>query len=141
MKYVLDSSVAFKWVVTESDTPKAVKLRDEFRSAVHELISPDVFPMELAHALTRAERQGRIPISDAVIRLIDVLTTCPILIPSLPLLLRATDISSTTRVGVYDCLYVALAEREGCELVTADSRLLNSLQPSFPFLIDLASLP
>jgi len=40
-----------------------------------------------------------------------------------------------------DCLYVALAEREGCELVTADSRLLNSLQPSFPALLDLASLP
>ena len=88
MKYVLDSSVAFKWVVPESDTPKAVKLRDEFRSAVHELISPDVFPTELAHALTgRSARAGSI--SDAVIRLIDVLTTCPILIPSLPLLLRA----------------------------------------------------
>jgi predicted nucleic acid-binding protein len=113
MKYVLDSSVAFKWVVPENDTPKAVKLRDEFRSAVHELISPDVFPTELAHALTRAERQGRIPLADAVTRLIDVLTTCPILFPSLPLLLRATAISSSTRVGVYDCLYVALAEREG----------------------------
>jgi predicted nucleic acid-binding protein len=121
MKYVLDSSVAFKWVVPESDTPKAVKLRDEFRSAVHELISPDVFPPELAHALTRAERQGRIPLADAVIRLIDVRTIGPILIPSLPLLLRATARSSSTRVGVYDCLYVALAEREGCELVTADT--------------------
>ena len=111
MKYVLDSSVAFKWVVPESDTPRAVQLRDEFRAAVHELIAPDVFPPELAHALTRAERQGRI--NDAVTRLIDVLTTSPILIPSLPLLLRAADISSTLRVGVYDCLYVALAEREG----------------------------
>lgn len=141
MKYVLDSSVAFKWVVPESDTPKAVKLRDEFRSGVHELISPDVFPTELAHALTRAEGQGRIPLADAVTRLIDVLTTCPILIPSLPLLLRATGISSSTRVGVYDCLYVALAERESCELVTADTRLLNSLQPWFPFIIDLASMP
>ena len=44
MKYVLDSSVAFKWVVPESDTPRAVQLRDEFRAAVHELIAPDVFP-------------------------------------------------------------------------------------------------
>jgi predicted nucleic acid-binding protein len=61
--------------------------------------------------------------------------------PSLPILLRATDISSRTRVGVYDCLYVALAEREGCVLVTADSRLLRSLQAAFSFLIDLASLP
>ena len=139
MKYVLDSSVAFKWVVPESDTPRAVQLRDEFRAAVHELIAPDVFPPELAHALTRAERQGRI--NDAVTRLIDVLTTSPILIPSLPLLLRAADISSTLRVGVYDCLYVALAEREGCGLVTADTRLLANLKPTFPFIIDLASLP
>src|SRR5271157_2483002 len=100
MKYVLDSSVAFKWVVPEGDTPRAVQLRDEFRAAVHELIAPDVFPPELAHALTRSERQGRI--DDAVTRLIDVLTTSPILIPSLPLLLRAADISSTLRVGVYD---------------------------------------
>ena len=40
MKYVLDSSVAFKWVVPESNTPRAVQLRDEFRAAVHELIAP-----------------------------------------------------------------------------------------------------
>jgi predicted nucleic acid-binding protein len=111
MKYVLDSSVAFKWVVPENDSPRAVRLRDEFRAGVHELIAPDVFPPELAHALTRAERQGRI--NGAVTRLIDVLTTAPILIPSLPLLLRAADVSSTMRVGVYDCIYVALAEREG----------------------------
>ena len=35
MKFDLDSSVAFKWVVPESDTPKAVRLRDEYRAAVH----------------------------------------------------------------------------------------------------------
>jgi predicted nucleic acid-binding protein len=34
----------------------------------------------------------------------------------------------------------ALAEREGCELVTADARLINSLQTSYPFIISLASL-
>jgi predicted nucleic acid-binding protein len=131
--------VAFKWVVPQSDTPRAVQLRDESRAAVHELIAPDVFPPELAHALTRAERHGRI--IDAVTRLIDVLTTAPILIPSLPLLLRAADISSTLRMGVYDCLYVALAEREACELVTADAGLLANLKATFPFIIDLATLP
>jgi predicted nucleic acid-binding protein len=93
----------------------------------------------LAHALTRAERQGRI--NDVLTRLTDVLTTSPVLLPSLPLILRATDISSTSRVRVYDCLYVAPAEREACELVTADTRLLASLKPGFPFIIALASLP
>ena len=38
-------------------------------------------------------------------------------------------------------IYVALAEREGCELVTADARLLSNLKLTFPFIIDLASLP
>jgi predicted nucleic acid-binding protein len=60
MKYVLDSSVAFKWVVSEADTDKALLLRDDYRNGVHELISPDIFPVELIHALTKAERQKRI---------------------------------------------------------------------------------
>ncbi len=41
----------------------------------------------------------------------------------------------------HDCLYVALAEREGCELLTSDSRLMNSLRPAYTFITSLASLP
>jgi len=42
---------------------------------------------------------------------------------------------------VYDCLYVALAEREGCEFVTADDRLVRNLQARFPFIVSLSTLP
>ena len=53
----------------------------------------------------------------------------PRLFPSLPDLLPAAfAIASRTRVGVYDCRYVALAEREQCQLVTADDKLVRSLQ-------------
>ena len=45
------------------------------------------------------------------------------------------------RIGFYDCLYVALAERENCELVTADDKLIRNLQKTFPFVRDLATLP
>jgi predicted nucleic acid-binding protein len=45
------------------------------------------------------------------------------------------------RVGIYDCLYVALAERETCELITADDKLVKNLQPLFPFIVALAALP
>jgi predicted nucleic acid-binding protein len=141
MKYVIDSSVAFKWAVPEADSDKAIALRDQFRRGADELIAPDVFPIELAHALTRAERQGRISVSQAMHLLADVLQTAPDLQPSLPLLPRAVEISSQTRVGVYDCLYTALAEREACALVTADRRLVNVLQTGFPFLVDLATMP
>jgi hypothetical protein len=37
-------------------------------------------------------------------------------------------------------LYVALAEREGIELVTADDKLIKNLQATFPFIVSLASL-
>ncbi len=141
MKYVLDSSVAFKWVVPEVNSDKADRLRDDFRNAVHELLAPDIFPPELAHALTRAERQKRIKVGQAGTYLANALTTPPHFYPSLGLLQWACDISSALRVGIYDCLYVALAEQEGCEFITADDRLVKNLQAQFQFIVPLVSLP
>ena len=141
MKYVLDSSIALKWVLAEADSLKAKQLRDAFRNQIHELLAPDIFSVEVAHALTRAERQGRIVPPQAGIFWADIMTTPPRLEPSALLIPRAIQISSAARIGIYDCLYVALAEREGCPFVTADTRLINNLRASFPFLLELASLP
>jgi predicted nucleic acid-binding protein len=67
--------------------------------------------------------------------------TPPISRPSLPLLWRATEISSQSRLGVYDCLYVALAEEERCELLTADQRMVSVLGKRFAFIVALSVLP
>ena len=141
MKYVLDSSVAFKWEVTEVDSDKAIQLRDEARQGLHELLTPDIFPVELGHSLTRAERQGRISPSDGWRLWLGIMADAPTLQSFLPLMPRAYAMSSAARIGVYDCLYVALAEREGCELITADARLVANLKSRFPFVQLLASLP
>jgi len=141
MIYVLDSCVGFKWLVVEQETDEARKLRDEYRQAAHVLLAPDIFSVEVAHALTRAERQGRITPAEGAQLMTDMLNTLPQLFPSLPLLPRAYQISSGARIGIYDCLYVALAEQEGCELVTTDARLLTNLQSQFPFIVPLSSLP
>jgi predicted nucleic acid-binding protein len=45
------------------------------------------------------------------------------------------------RCGVYDCLYIALAEREGCEFLTADDKLVKNLGAQLPYVVSLASLP
>jgi len=141
MIYVLDSNISLKWVLTEADSDKARRLRTEFVNQIHELLSPDVFPIEVAHALARAERRGVIPQGDADRLLTNVLSTPPQFHPYLPLLKRALDMASKARIGVYDCLYVALAEQEGCRLLTADDRLVRTLQPTFPFITALGSLP
>src|ERR1700730_9547496 len=112
MRYVLDSSVALKWVLPESDSDRADHLRDDFRNAIHDLLAPDVCPAEIGHALTRAERRGLIAPGQASNLFADIMLTSPQLSSYLPLMNRAIAISSAARVGVYDCLYVALAERE-----------------------------
>jgi predicted nucleic acid-binding protein len=142
MRYVLDSCVAVEWFLSEPDSARAIQLRDEFDQQVHEFLAPDVFPMEIAHALSRAERRGLIQPPDGSKYLSDLLAYLPELHPSLILLPRAYELSSSQmRIGVYDCLYVALAERERCNLVTSDTRLVNGLQPMYPFIIALGALP
>ena len=141
MKYVLDASVAVKCVLPEKDSPKAVRLLNAYRKAIHELIAPDTFPVEIAHALTRAERRKIIQPPQGAKRFAALMRTRPLLHPYLPLLPRAFAISSAMRVGVYDCIYIALAEQESCELVTADGKLINTLQKDFPFIVSLASMP
>lgn len=140
MRYVLDSSVALKWVLPEPLSDKARAIRDDFQKQIHELISPDVFPAEVGHGLVKAERRRIIQPRQAEILLADVLSTPPQLFPSYPdLIARAIKIATQTRSGVYDCLYVSLAEREGCELVTADDRLIRNVD--LPFIVSLASMP
>jgi predicted nucleic acid-binding protein len=141
MKYVLDASVSLRWVLPSALSPKALKLRDEYQQNVHELIAPSIYPGEIANALTKAERQKLIHVGEARGFILSVLCTLPALYSYDTLLLRATDISSQTRGGFYDCLYVALAERERCEMVTADQKLLNNLQPHFSFIRELATVP
>jgi predicted nucleic acid-binding protein len=142
MKYVLDASVALKWVLPEPDSAKADQLRTEFVNGIHQLLAPEMFPVEVAHALARAERKKLLAPPQGSILLADVLTTLPRLVPALPdLLPKSFAIASRRRIGVYDCLYVALAQQEHCELITADIKLVRVLQPHYPLIVLLGSLP
>lgn len=141
MKYVLDAAVAAYWVLRNPLQAKALKLQAEYQQNIHELIAPSHFPGEIASALTKAERQKLIPLGNARRLIQDVLNTPPVLYAIDSLFYRAVEISSQTRSGFYDCLYVALAEQENCELVTADGKLINALQGQFSFTVSLASLP
>jgi predicted nucleic acid-binding protein len=141
MKYVLDSSVALKWVLPEADSAKAIRLRDEYIKGLHELIAPDIFPSEIANGLASAERQRRIHPGESAIFLNDILSAAPVLHHSAPSLVRSMEIAISTKQAVYDCLYLALAEAEGCEMVTADDQLARSLRASYPFIVSLLTLP
>ena len=139
MKYVLDASIAVKWVLPEEDSSPALDLRDRVESGMIEVVAPDTFLVEVAHALTRAERRGLILPGQALSGLNFVLSNEPRLHPYVPLLPRAVELASRMRIGVYDCLYVALAEELQCELLTADARLVKAFENTFR-IVPLSSL-
>ena len=144
MKYVVDCSTAVQWEVPEPDSPKAIQLRDGYRTGVHELLAPDIFAAEVGNALLVAERRGRIAGSFAA-PLASVLASCPALHDSISLVPRACAVIASVRTGFrvsfYDALYIALAEREGCELVSGDQKLVRNLGGRYPFIIGTSSLP
>jgi predicted nucleic acid-binding protein len=130
---VVDASIGFKWLIAEQDSDKALALFSE------ELHAPDFFPIEITNALNVSAIRGRVVDSKALLG--DLFLKLPTLHDSTLLLPRALEIASQMRRSVYDSLYVALAERERCELVTADQRLYNALKARFPFVVELSTLP
>ena len=141
MIYVTDSSVALKWVLHESDSQRAIRLRDDYIAGVHDLHAPDIFVSEVGNALVSAERQKRIGSGEAVVLLNDVLQAAPQLHPVGDVLVRAMEIALTHRRAVYDCIYLALAESLGCKVVTADDQFARGLLVAFPDIVLLVALP
>jgi predicted nucleic acid-binding protein len=139
MKYVLDSSAALPWVLPEKDSVKAIRLRDDARNGLHQLLAVDIFPAEVFNALLKAERTRRISVGEAKTLYASIAADTPALHPYLPLMPRAGEVASRYRVALYDCLFIALAERESCELIAAD-RGITSLQAQFSFIVPLSSL-
>jgi predicted nucleic acid-binding protein len=144
MKYVIDASTAFQWEVPEPRSSKAIQLREDYRNGVHELLSPDIFPAEVGNALIVAERKGRITPGQFGVRLAAILASCPNLHETRPLIARAcvviASVTSGFRVSFYDALYVALAQREGCDLVSGDEKLVRNMAPDYPFIKSLSAI-
>jgi len=120
---VVDASVAVKWVIPEvlSD------LADRVRDGAEDVLAPDLLLVEVANALWRKTTAREISAREAD-GAFDLVRRSGIdLRPAGPLLPRAMDLARRLGHPVYDCVYLALAEREEATLVTADQRLLRRL--------------
>jgi predicted nucleic acid-binding protein len=140
MRAILDASTAVKAVLVEADSDKAIRLLEEFRRGVHQLLAPEVFLAEIGHALTRAERKKIIPVGDAAVYFDALVTPPPELRSIAPLIGRAVELSSRTRTPLYDCLYYLLAVDEKCDVITADEKFLKAFE-STGRVVSLSTLP
>lgn len=119
---IVDASVAVKWVIEEEDSALAQRLSQI------PLEAPDLLLVECANILWKKVRLGDLAAAEAEERL-DLLLRAPVrLAASRDLLKPALALSLELHHPVYDCLYLALAQRRGVPLVTADERLISALR-------------
>jgi predicted nucleic acid-binding protein len=119
MTLVVDASVAALWVLEQKGSAAAAAIRNE-----DGLIAPSLVVSEICSAVWKAARRGDVARADALVAIEAALLPFETLIPTEDLQVRALELAIDLDHPVYDCFYLALAEREGCAFVTADTKLV-----------------
>ena len=126
--YVVDSNVAAKWLLPEPDSNLARTLL----VPRYKLRAPDLLLSELANVFWKGARRGDLTFGESrellnrfVSDHVDVTVR---LLPSRLVIKHALQIASTERHSIYDCIYLALAVQARCMLITADDRLVRTIQ-------------
>ena len=126
MIVVIDSSVAAKWFFNEDHSDAALSLLGN----PFELNAPDFLYLEMESLLCKRNRRKELSITEAL-EIDEEIRSMPISSHlSIELQDRAFEMALETRTTIYDCLYLALAEALGGQLVTADAKFFQSLQSS-----------
>lgn len=119
---IVDASVAFKWLVEEPDSDRAIR----WVGSGARLAAPILILSEIGHALTKRVRRGELAVEgadDSFARLPGLLT----LLDDTSFMARAFDLSIALHHAFYDCVYLAAAEALGENLLTADEIFAGKL--------------
>jgi predicted nucleic acid-binding protein len=130
--FVLDCSVAAKWVLPEPDRPIAMKWLDRHWSGEIILIAPDLILVEFASLITKRWRQRTISVAEARTAFAFMMESAPQLFDTRPLLPSALELSLEHQISVWDCVYLALALEHNCPVLTADVRLFRAGRSRHP---------
>jgi predicted nucleic acid-binding protein len=133
--FVVDVSVAAKWVLPRKDEPLAAEASELLARHINgeiRLFVPDLFWPELGNVLWKAIGRGRIAASEAHGAINVVRDHSLGSLVSSDLLADALELAVAFNRTVYDSLYVVAAVASGSTLVTADERLVNALGGRFP---------
>jgi predicted nucleic acid-binding protein len=120
---VVDASVAVKWVLPERDSGLAVAVRE-----AGALTAPSLVIAEIGNVLWKNLLRGDLDKSDAFAALQIVAAHFDRIVSIDQFAARALDLAVVLRHPIYDCLYLALAEREGVAIISADTKLLAAAQ-------------
>lgn len=119
-KVVIDTSVAIKWFVDEPFSDKAKLLLERFRNKKITILAPDIILLEIINGLFFSYKLT-LPQLKTVIKGFYLLglSVKPI---SVSLITKACKIMDKFEIASYDALFIALANKEGYPLITADKK-------------------
>ena len=141
MQCVVDASVAAKWFLPEPYKEQAEKLLRDFIDEKVNLIASDHIVSEVGNILwKRSTLRGHISVTQASQSYAYFLALGIVLRPSAVLAAAALKLAAEEHLTVYDALYVVLAEKDGCDFVTADEKVVKKLGQKFPLVRWLGDL-
>lgn len=138
---VVDASVGAKWVLAEPDSDRALALLASASRGDTSLLAPDVYVPEVTNILWKSSHlRGDLTRDEARDALDRLLETVPPLTPAAGLAAQALELALAFEHPSYDCLYVALALRHGCPVVTADGGMLRTFGQATGRVIHISAL-
>jgi predicted nucleic acid-binding protein len=126
---VLDATCAVSLVVPGPNQPRTVALVDGWTRAGYGLYAPVLWMYEVTSAIAKAVRLGGLTVAEGERSLGQALNLGIQLVAADEEQVRAAYAWTVrlNRAAAYDSFYLALAESLGCELWTADQRLVNAV--------------
>jgi predicted nucleic acid-binding protein len=130
---VVDASVVLKWVLDEPGRSSSLLLLDAFEARETNLLAPDSLMHEVGSVLSRRCRRKLLSVTQAKAAFALLDHRKPLLFGGSVLMTEALTLSVRHSLSYWDGLYVTLALRNDCPLVTADRRLYRAAAHHFPF--------
>jgi len=123
---VVDASIAIKWVLQEPDSDVAYALLAEWIEKETVILAPALLAFEITNILYRKTLKGDLTLDNAKLGIRKILLTGLEFDftedPSFGI--KAMELANQfNQPATYDSHYLALAEREDCELWTADTKM------------------
>jgi predicted nucleic acid-binding protein len=125
---VADTNVVLKFYLPEEGHEEALKLLEATDAGAVELLAPGTILPEGYNAMTQQQRRGLLDAEDAR-EAWEKLLRVPVYTYAIEdLIERAGELARDTNAIVYDALFLALAEDAETVVITADAKLLKTLQ-------------
>ena len=128
-RIVVDASVVLKWYLSDENCGNfALEILDKYVSYNVEILAPSLLEYEVINGLLFAQKRGRIE-EEALVAAVEGFKGLEIEQKTLSFFsLEVLHFSKSYDLSAYDSCYLAVANIENAQLITADEALYNKVK-------------